>query len=79
MEQGLLQRQGDLTVIEGRFSSSKRRVFLFENMIIIAKKNKVSKGSTETFTCKESYKVQLCCHGNISMIEILVIRDRGNY
>jgi len=59
IEQGLLQHQGDLTVIEGRFSSSRRRVFLFENMIIVAKKNKVAKGSTETFTYKESYKVWL--------------------
>ena len=59
IEQGLLQHQGDLTVVEGRFSSSRRRVFLFENMIIVAKKNKVAKGSTETFTYKESYKVWL--------------------
>ena len=34
-------------------------MFLFENMIIVAKKNKVAKGSTETFTYKESYKVWL--------------------
>ena len=57
VEQGLLQRQGDLTVIEGRFSSPKRRVFLFENIVIIAKKHKASKGGNETFTYKESYKV----------------------
>lgn len=57
VEQGLLQQQGDLTIIEGRFTSSRRRVFLFENIIIIAKKNKGSKGSTDTFTYKESYKV----------------------
>jgi len=67
VEQGLLSHQGDLTVIEGRFSSSKRRVFLFENMIIIAKKNKVAKGGTETFTYKESYKVQLNLINNFVM------------
>lgn len=57
VEQGLLQQQGDLTIIEGRFTSTRRRVFLFENIIIIAKKNKASKGTSETFTYKESYKV----------------------
>ena len=62
VEQGSLQRQGDLTIIEGRFTSSRRRVFLFENIIIIAKKNKASKGSTDTFAYKESYKVHTHTH-----------------
>ena len=57
VEQGSLQHQGDLIIIEGRFTSSRRRVFLFENIIIIAKKNKASKGSMDTFTYKESHKV----------------------
>lgn len=57
VEQGSLQYQGDLTIIEGRFTSSRRRVFLFENIIIIAKKNKGSKGSVDTYAYKESYKV----------------------
>ena len=65
VEQGSLQHQGDLTIIEGRFTSSRRRVFLFENIIIIAKKNKASKGSTDTFTYKESYKVQVQCLSTI--------------
>ena len=64
IEQGLLQRQGDLTVIEGIFSAPKRRVFLFENIIIIAKKNKPSsKGGNETFAYKESYKVHILVNG----------------
>lgn len=57
MEQGLIQHQGDLTLIENRFTSSTRRVFLFENLIIVAKKT--SKDGKELFTFKESYRVSL--------------------
>lgn len=55
VEQGLIQHQGDLTLIENRFTSSTRRVFLFENLVIVAKKT--TKDGKESFTFKESYRV----------------------
>lgn len=54
VEQGLIQHQGDLTLIENRFTSSTRRVFLFENLVIVAKKT--TKDGKESFTFKESYR-----------------------
>ena len=63
VEQGLIQHQGDLTVIESRFSSSSRRVFLFENLVIIAKKT--SKDGKELFTFKESHRVGINKHNII--------------
>ena len=63
VEQGLLQHQGDLTVIESRFSSSSRRVFLFENLVIIAKKT--IKDGKESFNFKESHRVGINTDKNI--------------
>ena len=69
VEQGLIQHQGDLTVIENRFSSSARRVFLFENLVIIAKKT--SKDGKESFTFKESHRVGINNDKNILNIPLL--------
>lgn len=56
VEQGLIQHQGDLTLIENRFTSSTRRVFLFENLVIVAKKS--AKDGKESYSFKESYRVK---------------------
>jgi len=58
-------------VIENRFTSSTRRIFLFENIIIIAKK--ASKDGKESFTFKESYRVRLV---NNALELIITIADK---
>ena len=63
VEQGLIQHQGDLILIENRFTSSTRRVFLFENLVIVAKKS--TKDGKEFYTFKESYRVIISRHGNV--------------
>lgn len=58
MEQGKILRQGDLTVVER--TRHRRRVFLFEKTIVLAKRKKGDKyvaGSSDAFHFKAAYKV----------------------
>lgn len=62
MEQGKILRQGDLTLVER--TKHRRRVFLFEDSIILAKKRKTDKHhadipGSEVFEFKNAYKVSL--------------------
>lgn len=60
-EQGKIMRQGDLVVYE-RHHKHNRRVFLFENTIILAKTKKSKKHpeipGSEIFEFRSAYKVQ---------------------
>ena len=63
-EQGKILRQGDLTVVE--ISKHRRRVFLFENAIILSKKKKPKHQhhdipGSEYFDFKAVYKVRDYC------------------
>lgn len=71
------QHQGDLTVI-GRFTSSRRRVYLFKDIIIIAKKNRgmlriLSKGRRFTYTTL--YKVFIHMSYKHSCLWLCVVTD----
>ena len=50
-------------LVENRFTSQTRRVFLFENLVIVAKKS--TKDGKEFYTFKESYRVIISRHGNV--------------
>lgn len=59
-EQGKLFRQGDLVVYE-RQETHTRRVFLFDNTLILAKTTKLKHQpdifATEVYECQRAYKV----------------------
>lgn len=59
-EQGKILRQGDLVVYE-RHHKHKRRVFLFENTLILAKtkkpKHQPDIAGSEVYECRSVYKV----------------------
>eukprot|EP00117_Sycon_ciliatum_P006053 scpid32382/ scgid9751/ Puratrophin-1; Pleckstrin homology domain-containing family G member 4; Purkinje cell atrophy-associated protein 1 len=66
-EQGLLLRQGEFHV-QNKKGRHERRVFLFEEMLLLAKKQKPAKGSREaTYLFKEGYKV--CDMGIVETVD----------
>ena len=70
-EQGKILRQGDLVVYE-KHHKHKRRVFLFENTVILAKtkksKNQPDIAGSEIFEFRSAYKVCVCvCRASFSV------------
>ena len=70
-EQGKILRQGDLVVYE-KHHKHKRRVFLFENTLILAKtkkpKNHPDIAGSEIFEFRSAYKVCVCvCRASFSV------------
>ena len=54
-EQGKILRQGDLVLVSR--AKHKRKVFLFEHSIILAKKKKVEKHAPDVFEFRSAHKV----------------------
>ena len=59
---GKIRRQGDLVHVEGMITKKEKRVFLFEQAVVIAKKVKAPKGSlmNEVFGSKMHLRVRPC-------------------
>jgi hypothetical protein len=76
-EQGKILRQGDLVVYE-RHHKHKRRVFLFESTIILAKtkkqKNQPEISGSEVYEFRTAYKVWPCSYSPLSSKEFFAFR-----
>ena len=69
MEHGKVLRQGDLLLVD--LTKHHRRVFLFENSIILTKKRKSKHqqhevAASEIFDFKQTYKVPLLARGVVT-------------
>ena len=57
---GIIKCQGDLIHLEGRIKRSERRVFLFEEDLVVAKKSKAPKGSPMNEVFQEKFQLRVC-------------------
>ena len=57
---GIIKCQGDLIHLEGRIKRSERRVFLFEEDLVVAKKSKAPKGSAMNEVFQEKFQLRVC-------------------
>ena len=82
MERGKVLRQGDLVLVD--LTKHHRRMFLFENTIILAKKGKVKHqhhevAGSEIFDFKQAFKVCWGCGKLGKKTETSIVRQRRKW